>query len=74
MVTIGERAFEYRGKHGMTQEKFAKLAGISLATLNKLENSSDTKIQAGTKGKIEKVLSMGSQDILCSSHGITEEI
>lgn len=63
METIGERAFEYRGKHGITQEKFAKLAGISLATLNKLENSSDTKLQAGTKGKIEKVLAMETHEL-----------
>lgn len=62
MKTIGERAFDYRGAHGITQKSFAKLAGISLATLNKIENSSDTKLQAGTTGKIEKVLSMGTNE------------
>ena len=58
MQTLGKRSFEYRGRHGITQEKFAKLAGISLATLNKIENSSGTKLQAGTKGKIEKILAI----------------
>lgn len=64
MEKIGERVFEYRGKHGITQEKFAKLAGISSYTLSKIENSSGFKLQAVTKGKIEKVLAMESNEKL----------
>lgn len=63
MDIIGQRIFEYRGKHGITQEKFAKLAGISSYTLNKIENSSGSKLQAVTKGKIEKILAMETQEL-----------
>lgn len=63
MKTIGERIFEYRGKHELSQEKFAKLAGVSGMTINKAETK-DVKIQAITQAKIEKVLSMEYEENL----------
>lgn len=57
MKSISERVFEYRGKHELSQKKFAKLAGLAEMTVNKIENK-EFKIPAITKAKIEKILSM----------------
>lgn len=62
MKKIGEKIFEYRGNHKISQEKFAQLAGVSLLTINKIENK-EFKLQATTQAKIEKVLSMEAHEL-----------
>lgn len=57
MKPISERVFEYRGRHELSQKKFAKLAGLAEMTINKAETK-DYKLQAITQAKIEKVLAM----------------
>lgn len=63
MKPIGERIFEYRGRHELSQKKFAELAGVSDMTINKAETK-NVKIHAITKAKIEKVLAMESDEKL----------
>lgn len=62
MKTIGERVFEYRGRHELSQGKFAKLAGLSDMTISKIENNI-IKPHAITQGKIEKVLAMEAHEL-----------
>jgi len=62
MKTIGVRIFEYRGRHELSQEKFAKLAGVSGMTINKAETKG-IKLQAITECKIEKILAMETHEL-----------
>ena len=57
MKPIGERIFEYRGRHELSQKKFAELAGVSDMTINKAETKG-IKLHATTHAKIEKVLKL----------------
>lgn len=62
MENIGEKVFKYRGRHGLSQEKFADLAGVALQTINKVENK-NIKLQATTQAKIEKILALETQEL-----------
>ena len=37
-MTLQEAMFEYRAKHRLSQEKLAHLCGLSLQTVNSVEN------------------------------------
>ena len=67
MKDIGTLVFQYRSDHKMTQERFAELSKISRLTINQIENSKNGKIQAGTYGKIMKILKQGDNEIKKSS-------
>ncbi len=52
---LGKKVFEYRGKHNITQEKFAQLCGVSRPTINRVEKD-NIKLHARSQGKIMAVV------------------
>lgn len=55
MDDLRQRMFDYRVKHRLSREKFAKLCGISLQTAHYVERGLQ-KPSAMTRAKIELVL------------------
>lgn len=59
---IGEKIFLYRGNHNLTQEEFAKLAGLSFVSINRIENNK-VKIKADTYARIMKILNQDHHEL-----------
>jgi transcriptional regulator with XRE-family HTH domain len=56
-LELGERIKQLRKERGLTQEKLAKEAGISRATLSKLENGQFGNISVAMVDNILSILS-----------------
>ncbi len=56
LLDLGERIRELRKERGLTQEELAKQAGISRATLSKLENGFISQISVVTLSEILNTL------------------
>lgn len=54
MKRIAERLKAFRKLRGLSQRELAELAGVSVTTINRIENEEDTVLS--TIIKIEKVL------------------
>ena len=54
MKRIAERLRAFRKLRGLSQRELAELAGVSVTTINRIENEEDTALS--TIIKIEKVL------------------
>ncbi len=57
-LTLAERMLRYRAAHNINQRELAKLAGVSLQTINYLEREKQTPSRV-TRTKIEMVLEKG---------------
>lgn len=56
-----DKMLKYRAAHNLSQEKFAKLCGLTKATVNNLESgkSKGTKL---TWAKIERIINLERED------------
>ena len=61
MMNAGEKVREFRAKKGMTQGDFAKYAGISTPTVQKIEKGIDVSLLIASK--IAKALGVEFQSL-----------
>ena len=57
------RLKELRSERGMSQEELVKLAGISRATISKIENNEEAYISTRTIAKIAEVFGVKPSEI-----------
>lgn len=60
---LKNRVTELRKEKGLSQEELAKAAGISRATLSKIETNEEAVITTGTVSKLCAALSCKPRDI-----------
>ena len=60
MYITGNKIQEYRKKHGLTQEEFAKQIGVSIRTIQNYENGA--KIPESKKGLFDSLLNIEEYD------------
>ena len=55
-MNIKERVITFRAAHGLNQQQFADLCGLSKATIAHLETEPDKRLSVVTRMRIEYVL------------------
>ena len=61
---LAENSKKLRAKKGLSLEKIARLADLSLNTVVKVENGVNTNPTIETRTKIAKVLEVGVDDLI----------
>ena len=55
-MNLKERVIRFRAEHGLNQQQFADLCGLSKATIAHLETEPDKRLSTVTRMRIEYVL------------------
>jgi len=63
-INIGENIKKYRGKLGLSQEDFAKKAGVKYTTLTKIESNVIKKPSVLIMAKLAKALGVSIEDLI----------